>query len=29
MPDGQILGDPANVEFTEVHKMSFIFKSMR
>lgn len=29
LPDGQILGDPANVEFTEVHKRSCIFKSTR
>lgn len=28
-PDGKILGDPANVEFTEVHKMNCIFKSVR
>lgn len=28
LPDDKIQGDPANVEFTEVHKKSCIFKSM-
>lgn len=28
-PDGQIVGDPANVEFTEVHKTKCILKSVR